>query len=94
MTHIKHHNQYIPIMDIQQLEKEFFSVSNVNHILSITKERNDGIDMKLVIAGMIRAFTFTIKEAYIPTSIGCINSSACFFAQCEFSRTIEMAPCW
>ena len=81
-------------MDIQQLEKEFFSVSNVNHILSITKERNDRIDMKLVIAGMIRAFTLILKEPYIPTTIRCINSSACFFAQCEFSRTVGMAPCW
>ena len=81
-------------MDIQQLEKEFFAVSNVNHILSITKERNDRIDMKLVIAGMIRAFTFTLKEAYMPTTIGCINSSACFFAQCEYSRTVRIVPCW
>ena len=81
-------------MDIQQLEKEFFSVSNVNQILSITKERNNRIDMKLVIAGMIRAFTLTLKEPYIPTTIRCINISACFFAQCESSRTIGMAPCW
>ncbi len=79
-------------MDIHQLETKFFSESNVVCILSNMKERIPMVSLRMVTSGMIRAFELMLREEYIPT-IRCINSSACFFTQCEHSRAIQFAPC-
>ena len=78
---------------MDQLERKFFSQQNINSLYCNIRERNPSISLKILISGMITAFELEIgyytRVPYNEVYMSKINSSACYYIQCEFSRSLR-----
>jgi len=74
-------------MDMDQIEKQFFSEYNIKCLFENIRETRPSISLRIVLSGMINAFEVELEFAKVP-SMSQINSSACYYILCEFSRSI------